>query len=259
MSPKLFMFIYLTVIFSFSQESKNKELDLFVFIGQSNMAGRAKMLSEDEHYLQKVQILNESGRFVKAVNPLNSNSTIKTNTTNRQRLGIPNGFLREYFLSENDSVRIIVQARGGIGIKALLKGSDCGYYESIINRIQNAERNYKDSKLKAIFFHQGESDISDYSNYLYYFQDFANDFRSDLNAPNLPIIVGEIGHWVEGSAKFRIDIQQNLSSQIPGVYLVSSKDLQGFDEVHFDRKSILEFGSRYYREYKRLGKIKKSD
>ena len=52
-------------------------LDLYVCIGQSNMAGRATLTPEIMDTLQNVYLLNDKGRFEPAVNPLNRYSTIR--------------------------------------------------------------------------------------------------------------------------------------------------------------------------------------
>ena len=51
-------------------------LDVYLCIGQSNMAGRATLVSEVLDTLQNVYLLNGDGDFEPAVNPLNRYSTI---------------------------------------------------------------------------------------------------------------------------------------------------------------------------------------
>ena len=57
-------------------------LDLYVCIGQSNMAGRATLTPEIMDTLQNVYLLNDKGRFEPAVNPLNRYSTIRKRDVN---------------------------------------------------------------------------------------------------------------------------------------------------------------------------------
>ena len=53
-----------------------KKLDLYLCIGQSNMAGRGKLSPEVMDTIQYVYLLNAEDKFEPAVNPLNRFSTI---------------------------------------------------------------------------------------------------------------------------------------------------------------------------------------
>ena len=57
-------------------EKPLKTLDLYLCIGQSNMAGRGKLSPEVMDTLQNVYLLNADDQFEPAVNPLNRYSTI---------------------------------------------------------------------------------------------------------------------------------------------------------------------------------------
>ena len=70
------------------KENIPSSLDLYVCIGQSNMAGRATLTSEVMDTLQNVYLLNDKGSFEPAVNPLNRYSTIRKDMS-MQRLGPP--------------------------------------------------------------------------------------------------------------------------------------------------------------------------
>ena len=61
---------------------KNGEYDVFLLIGQSNMAGRGHMIDGDEEIIdENVFILDEKGEVVPARNPLNIYSSIRKNDT----------------------------------------------------------------------------------------------------------------------------------------------------------------------------------
>ena len=128
-------------------------LDLYVCIGQSNMAGRATLTPEVMDTLQNVYLLNDKGRFEPAVNPLNRYSTIRKEMS-MQRLGPAYSFAKEMFLQTKRPVGLVVNARGGSSINSWLKGSKDGYYEEALSRIRTAMK--QGGILKAIIWHQGK-------------------------------------------------------------------------------------------------------
>ena len=68
------------------------EYDVYLLIGQSNMAGRGYMTDKDMKIIHKnVFILNENGEVVPARNPLNQYSSIRKGM-NMQRIGPGYGF-----------------------------------------------------------------------------------------------------------------------------------------------------------------------
>lgn len=62
------------------------EYDVYLLVGQSNMAGRGELLEEDRAEIPNVYILNTEGEVVPATNPLNIYSTIRK-ADNAQLMG----------------------------------------------------------------------------------------------------------------------------------------------------------------------------
>ena len=92
------------------------EYDVFLLIGQSNMAGRGIMLEGDkEVFDEKVFLLNEKGEPVPATNPLNQYSTIRKEMSMQQ---ICPGYGFSMKVSERTGRRIllVVNAKGGTRI-----------------------------------------------------------------------------------------------------------------------------------------------
>ena len=74
-SMKSSIFISLFVLLCMGTSAQ--EYDLFLCIGQSNMAGRGYMSEEVLDTIPGVYLFNDRGQFEKAVNPLNRYSTIR--------------------------------------------------------------------------------------------------------------------------------------------------------------------------------------
>lgn len=221
---------------------------LFVFLGQSNMAGRAPIEVTDFDAIPNVFLLNIEGEFVEARNPLNIFSSIKKETY-MQRLGPAYSFAQAMSRAyPNDSILLVVNARGGTALDLFMKGDDSGYYESTLLRIRKAIQKESGTSLEAIIWHQGESNRESYKDYLSTLNILIDDYRADLGEPDLPLIAGQLGLWNPDYQKIREQIRL-VEQVIPNSHLVSSKGLTNFDRHHFDNQSQKKLGLRYARKY----------
>lgn len=226
------------------------KLDVYLCIGQSNMAGRGQLTPAVMDTMQNVYLLNDKDRFELAVNPLNRYSTVRKELS-MQRLGPAYGFAKEMVEKSQRPVGLVVNARGGSSINSWLKGSKDGYYEEALSRIRIALK--QGGQLKAILWHQGEADCSNLEAYKQKLASLINCFREDLKMPKLPFIVGQISQWSgwtkrpDGTAPFNKMITE-VSSFIPYSDWVSSEGLDCYkDETdpHFGTEGLLLLGKRY--------------
>ena len=114
----------------------------------------------------------------------------------------------------------------------------------------------KDGRLRAILWHQGESDAHpglslQYADKL---RALIARFRTDLNAPELPFLIGELGHFPGkpwDAEVQRVDsVHRAIAAMVPHVAYVSSEGLRDKgDTLHFTAASQREFGERYARAY----------
>lgn len=256
-----FFLVQSLLTFSFAgnvKEGVPSSLDLYLCIGQSNMAGRATLTPEVMDTLQNVYLLNDKGCFEPAVNPLNRYSTIRKDMP-MQRLGPSYGFAKEMSRHTNRPIGLVVNARGGSSINSWLKGSKDGYYEEALSRIRIALK--QGGVLKAILWHQGEADCSNPEAYRQKLTSLMNDLRADLGMPELPVVVGQISQWnwtkrKEGTAPFNKMIKK-VSSFLPHSDWVSSKGLGWYkDETdpHFNTEAQLLLGKRYAEKVMKLEK-----
>lgn len=86
-----------------------KNMDLYLCIGQSNMAGRGKLSPAVMDTMQNVYLLNAEDQFELAVNPLNRYSTIGRGLTG-EYLGPVYSFAKA-MASKKHPVGLIVNAR----------------------------------------------------------------------------------------------------------------------------------------------------
>lgn len=230
------------------QYVENKELDLFLLIGQSNMAGRAEIFHEYADTLTGVYLLNDNDCFEKAVNPLNRYSTIRKDIS-MQKLGPGYSFAKKIVAKTGHNIGLIVNARGGSSIQSWEKNNPDKYYEETLKRVKIAMQY---GKLKAVLWHQGEANASTPILYKKQLAEFVNNLRKDLNMPDLFFVAGEISQWnwtkkPEGTQPFNSMIR-NINEFIPHSACVSSKELKPLiDETdpHFDTQSQIILGERY--------------
>ena len=133
--------------------------DVYLLIGQSNMAGRGPMEPGDTtDVLPGVWLLDAAGRPEPAVAPLNRYSTIRK-ALPLQEVGPGVSFGAEMHRRTGRRILIVQNARGGSSIRSWQPGAAAGYIDSAIVRTRQALRY---GPLRGICWHQGETDTPQY-------------------------------------------------------------------------------------------------
>ena len=223
---------------------EGSDYDVFLLIGQSNMAGRGYMTAADqEAFDPNVFILNADGEVEPAKNPLNAYSSIRKDLSVQ---GINPGFSfsKKIAAETGRKVLLVVNARGGTALYEWKPTSSKGYYNEAVRRTRQAQ---KYGKLVGILWHQGESNSSSPSGYLESLKTVVDDLRTDLNAPDVPFIAGEIAQWQTNASKFN-PVIQGISAVIDNSDYVSSvgcTPLIDESDPHFSRDGQILLGERY--------------
>lgn len=221
-------------------------LQLFLCIGQSNMAGRGPMDAAARDTLGGVYLFNAEGRFERAVEPMNRYSTVRKEL-GMQRVGPVGGFAARYAEVTGAAVGAVVNARGGSAIGEWLPGSEQSYLDEALRRMREA-REWGD--VKAVLWHQGEADARHPERYEAQLRRLINVIRTELGDPTLPIVFGEISRWnwtgrPEGTEPFNAMLR---ALRIPRTACVSSEGLAPMKDdtdPHFSAPSQRELGRRY--------------
>lgn len=212
----------------------DRPLDIFLCIGQSNMAGRAPIPEENMQPLANVYLWTNHDEWEIALGGFNRYSTIK----HPERLqGVSPAYGFALYLSEQQPERkfgFVVNARGGTKIERWAKGTE--YFEEAVKRTQAALAG--GGKLAGILWHQGESNRTD-SDYEAKLVALIDDLRSAFDSPDLPFIVGQ----VNGRNPVNTTLA-NLPEIVPMTACASSAGLTRMDRFHFDAPSTLELGKR---------------
>lgn len=243
--------------------------DVFLLIGQSNMAGRGVLAPADTLApLEGVYLLDDQGDVVPALEPLNRYSTIRKGLS-VQGMSLAHGFAEEVHRRTGRRVLLVLNARGGTSLASWVKGAPPGtfslseseeasrrgrpmpgFYDEAVRRGRQAMRY---GRLKAILWHQGESDSDSLKttvSYLPMLATFVSDLRAGLGVgEEVPFIAGQIqpGHV---NARFFNPVIARIGEVVPNAFCVGSDGLDVLpDRLHFTRDAQLELGRRYAAVY----------
>jgi hypothetical protein len=227
--------------------AKPENLELFLLIGQSNMAGRGPIGPEDKVPHPRVFMLTKEKTWAPALDPLHFDKP------DIAAVGLASTFARVVADAEPAArIGLIPAAFGGTSLDQWKPGGEL--YTNAVERARIAQQH---GKLVAILWHQGEADSGDagkVATYTERFKALVTQLRSDLGNPQLPIIVGELGEYRPTYAPMN-EVLKKLPNVISNCRFVSSAGLKDKgDQTHFDTPSLHEFGRRYAQAYFSLKK-----
>jgi hypothetical protein len=226
----------------------DKDLDLYLLIGQSNMAGRGAVEEEDRREHPRVLTLNRENQWVPAKDPIHFDKKIA---------GVGPGRSFGLVMADQKPARtigLVPCAVGGSSIRcwepgAIHKQTQTHPYDNMLKRMQIARQS---GTLKGILWHQGESDSAmgldgTYDDKLI---QLIERLRQDLGAVQAPFVIGQLGEfegrpWNAGRKAVDLAHKQVCAT----VYNTGFVETKGFtdkgDKAHFDTPSARKLGRRY--------------
>lgn len=221
-----------------------KEMRLFLLIGQSNMAGRGAVRSQDRKTHPRIFMMDRENRWVPARDPVHFDKSMAG-------VGLCSSFAREEAGKHpRDTIGLIPCAVGGSSLAQWMPGQKL--YQIAVSRTRLAQ---KDGRLVGILWHQGESDSNYDSTMMSYttrFRNFITQLRTDLDAQDVPVVVGEFGDFFSSSKKMN-PIMHRVAAQTSLCGCASAKRLtHRGDHLHFNSKSLGILGKRYHEVFKSL-------
>ncbi|WP_018622431.1 sialate O-acetylesterase [Spirosoma luteum] len=237
----------LVCMLAFRQDVPPK-LQLFLLIGQSNMAGRGMPEAEDQQTNPRIWMLTKDLHWVAAKDPMHFDKP--------SIVGVGPGLAFAKQLADRYpkmNIGLIPCAVGGSGIDVWKPGA---YYEPTKSHpyddmMLRAKRALEQGQLAGILWHQGESDSSPDKAGVYEekLTELVQRLRQELNAPTVPFVVGTLGDFVvnrNADAKTVNEALQRAVRHIPHAYCVVSSGLTDKgDSTHFDTPSARTLGQRY--------------
>ena len=222
--------------------------DIFLLIGQSNMAGRGPMIEGDQEvYSDKVFLLDKSGKAVPATNPLNQYSTVGKSVS-LQQIGPGFSFSKKLAQETGRKILLVVNARAETAISEWLPDASTGYFNAAVQRTKQALA--LGGELKAVLWHQGCHDSykqSDIDVYLSRLRTIVVEFRKQTETASV-FIAGELPQWRPYSAAFN-KMLKDIYFNVPYADYVSSEGCTcvspNNDDPHFSRDGQILLGERY--------------
>jgi len=206
--------------------------EIYIMAGQSNMAGRADIMSIDTNTSESVIFLDENGKWQIAEEPLHR-------FEKNRGLDCGLSFAKERLkqLPAGSQIALIPCAVGGSSIRQWLFDSvhrNQKLYTNLINRSSSTKH------ISGVLWMQGESDAND-SMYKYFGNQarlFFMKLRKDLKCP---IYVAELPSFQPYADSINRYIQQ-----ISEIHIIKSAGLKHKgDTLHLDSESQRELGRRF--------------
>ncbi|MEZ5038468.1 MAG: sialate O-acetylesterase [Saprospiraceae bacterium] len=247
---KLILFFLLLPILAFTQAKQTPQgLDLYLVIGQSNMAGRAEIRDQEQAPLTNVYLFTgeATNPWTEATNPLNRYSTIRKEIS-MQRLSPAYTFAKNMVASRKKAMGLVMNARGGTQIVQWLPGTH--YYAEAVKQTKAA---LKYGTLKGIIWHQGEGDADSIRTNLYLgrLEILINAFREEFGNPELPFVAGQLSEDRERRIPLNKALK-GLPDFIPHTGIATADGTTTMEGTHFDSDSQNLLGERYAAEMLRL-------
>ena len=217
----------------------------FLMLGQSNMAGRGFINEVPPIYNERIQMLR-NGRWQMMTEPINYDRPVSG-------ISLAGSFADAWCRqNQDDVIGLIPCAEGGSVL-------DEWAVDEVLFRhaVTEAEFAMQSSDLAGILWHQGESDSVN-GNYKVYYNKLLliiETLRKELNAPDIPIIIGGLGDFLgkEGFGKNCTEYEyinqelQRFAFEQDNCYFVTATGLtSNHDGIHFNAISQRKFGIRYF-------------
>lgn len=224
---------------------QDKKLEIYLLMGQSNMAGRGIITSEyDTIGNGRVLMWTKDGSWKQAKHPIHYDKPSVAGVGPGLAFGIAMAKAHPKAI-----IGLVPCAVGGTSIEkwqlgAFDKATNTHPYDDAIARITEA-MNY--GVIKGIIWHQGEANSGEKNRegYLEKLASLCKDMRTLVGNPNLPIVVGQLGRFKDTYAPFN-NMIVDAPKVIKNLAVATSESLvDKGDLTHFDAASATSYGNRY--------------
>jgi len=227
-----------TIVHAADKLPNGQSLDLYLLIGQSNMAGRGVPEAEDKTPHPRVWTFTKGNEWVPALDPLHFDKP--------SAAGVGPGLSFGKTIADKQPkafIGLIPAAVGGTSIDEWNKGDKL--YDAAVRRAKAAMAH---GKIKGILWHQGEADSEPDAVKAYpaKLAKLIANLRADLNAPDVPVIVGTLGDFRQPPPTAFNAMIADTPKLIPHTACASAVGLKDKnDGRHFTAEAQREFGRRY--------------
>jgi len=216
-----------------------------LLIGQSNMAGRG-YTSEVEPILDERILMLRNGRWQMMEEPIHNDRAVAG-------IGPAASFAKLWLDAHpNETIGLIPCADGGTSIEDWAP-------DGVLTRHAISEATFaqETSEIIGILWHQGESDSLNqrYQTYAEKLNTLIHHFRTTLNIPETPIVMGLLPDFLGKTAfgqnameyeEINAEIKRVAREQDHCYYVTAQGLTSNPDAIHIDAISQRVFGVRYY-------------
>ncbi|GHU38009.1 hypothetical protein FACS1894105_11180 [Clostridia bacterium] len=242
-----------------ADDFNDEQFDIIIVAGQSNAVGRGIGEVSDEFI--------PSERILAMEKDLSISYATEFVNENGKRGEFALSFARDYvkagLLKDNRKLLIIRAADGSAGFSNKRWGPNDDLYPKMIEMVTKALELNPGNSIKALLWHQGETDALDAKEYDYYrdnLSDLINSVRETFNVPDLPFIAGD---FVQDWKSVNVEISEPIIRAIKDIIgtignarfvetdeLLSNGQVNGSeDTIHFSRIAAYQLGTRYFDAY----------
>ena len=213
------------------------DMDLYLLIGQSNMAGRGVLTDSNRVSADGIFKLDAAGEWQAAEEPIHFDKPTIAGA------GLAASFARAMAdRRKGVPIGLIPCAVGGTSINRWVESGDL--WSNAVARTRIA---LGSGTLKGILWHQGEGDCSASAAPAWgaKFEGMIASFRREFGP--VPFVAGELGRYLSNTGWPVINAHLHaLEGKVPAYRVASSEGLTpNSDNVHFNTESLREFGLRY--------------
>ncbi|HLT86088.1 MAG TPA: sialate O-acetylesterase [Sphingobacterium sp.] len=236
-------FLNCALVQVFAQQ--NKDMHIYILMGQSNMAGRGQVT--EQYAIQqhpRVRMLNQAGEWVTAVHPLHFDKP--------SIAGVGPGLTFGITMAEANpdiTIGLVPCAVGGTSIATWVPGiyDKATHTHPFDDAEQRIRKAMETGNVKGIIWHQGEGDSNEKSAevYLDNLQKLIQSVRVLVGDPELPFVAGQLARYRDNYQLINKELDK-LEAVVPHAAVVSSEGLwHKGDGTHFDSPSASELGRRF--------------
>ena len=247
----------------FSKEA----FDVLIQAGQSNSEGYGfGNVCEPYEPNDRVWYFNSDGTFQVAQEKAEKNA-IQSNFA----LSFARKYIEEGMLEEGRKLLIIRAAVGGTGFSDNRWKSTDDLYLCMMDMIKTVLALNPENRLKALLWHQGETDVLNQVNFEFYHKhitSLVNSVRTEFSVPTLPFIAGDFVQLWKSKREEQcapvIDALKAVCGNKYGAFVetngLDSNFEDGYphprgwsnDDIHFCRRAVYSLGERYFIAYKSI-------
>lgn len=228
------------------------EIDSVLLIGQSNMSGRGIIGSVPPIDPKDMMFMLRNGRWQPMTEPITTDRKIfvERDTEFRSGISLAASFAEEYATHYQQRIGLIPCSDGGSSMSEWQPGELL--FDSAVMQAKLAQRT---SKIRAILWHQGESDSmrkEDVEAYGERFFTMLKALTEELNLEeNIPVILGEIFLLPRWPFADQInEVLHRIARSDARFEIASAKDLTlSPDGIHFSGPSYRILGRRYFEAF----------